>query len=244
MIKEKLTLSVRWISLARFLGLWGSFDPLIAMKSSSFSLFVNAITNFGHTTAPPVLMSCAVSDDPEPPPPTAACWWLSLLWLLLLGLLLWWWVLLVDVPFFSPVSGEARPLIPLLFPFITIVLSEFLQIGINKKAHNMHRKPFEKLLLLQTVHHYLKIKKILTARKVTHVKRGKKQRFWWRGRKLLEYPCGDWCCVGKWGSCWERMWFWFWVSYILEKKKRKGLDIMRGVCVCVHIIRGNQKKCA
>lgn len=73
---------VRWIILARFLGLWGSFDPLIAMKSSSFSLFVKAITNFGGQTG----SACGgggarASPLPEDDPPflvsevAADLWW-------------------------------------------------------------------------------------------------------------------------------------------------------------------------
>ena len=69
-----LTLTVRWIILARFLGLCGNLEPLMTKKSSSFSLFVKAIANFGgHTWGkpasplppdedPPFLLSCAVSD--------------------------------------------------------------------------------------------------------------------------------------------------------------------------------------
>lgn len=64
------------MNFALFLGLWGSLDPLMAMKSSSFSLLVKAITNLGgHTIGgaaaasplpdeePPFLLSCAVSED-------------------------------------------------------------------------------------------------------------------------------------------------------------------------------------
>jgi len=40
-------LTVLWMTLALFLGLWGSLDPLKARKSSSFSLFDRAIANFG-----------------------------------------------------------------------------------------------------------------------------------------------------------------------------------------------------
>jgi len=64
-------LRVRWMNLARFLGLWGSLEPLIAMKSSSFSLLVKAMTNFGgHTTLPaPATPASPLPPDDEPPPP-------------------------------------------------------------------------------------------------------------------------------------------------------------------------------
>ena len=47
LICEGHTLTVLWMTLALFLGLWGSLDPLKARKSSSFSLFDRAIANFG-----------------------------------------------------------------------------------------------------------------------------------------------------------------------------------------------------
>lgn len=73
---------VRWIIFARFLGLWGSFDPLIAMKSSSFSLFVKAITNFGGQTGS-ACGGTVGSPLPEDDPPffvsevAADLWWWS-----------------------------------------------------------------------------------------------------------------------------------------------------------------------
>ena len=117
--EKGLTLRVRWMNLALFLGLWGSFEPWMARKSSSFSLLVKAITNLGGQTGgaaasplpdgdPPFLLSCAGSDE-------AADLLLSL------------WVPLLSC---APLSGEAIPLTltpPLLCPpLMALELSEFL----------------------------------------------------------------------------------------------------------------------
>lgn len=125
--EKGLTLRVRWMNLALFLGLWGSFEPLMARKSSSFSLLVKAITNLGGHTGgaaasplpdgdPPFLLSCAVSDE-------AADLLLSL------------WVPLLSC---APLSGEAIPLtLPLLWPpLIALEVSEFLSKMNDKKIKN------------------------------------------------------------------------------------------------------------
>lgn len=49
-LKKILTSKLFWRNLALFLGLWGSLQPFIAMKSSSFSLLDNEIKSFGHTS--------------------------------------------------------------------------------------------------------------------------------------------------------------------------------------------------
>lgn len=133
-------LTVRWIILARFLGLWGNLEPLIAKKSSSFSLFVKAIANFGgHTwgTAasplppdeePPFLLSCAVSDVAADLLLFSLWWWW---WLLLLEWWWWWWWwrLLLPLLSWATLSGDAIPLTPPLpCPLIGPAVSEFLRM--------------------------------------------------------------------------------------------------------------------
>ena len=98
---------VRWIILGRFLGLRGGLHPLIAMKSSSFSLFVKAITNSGSHT------------PPSPPPDDDPSFSLSDS----LPRLLWWLPWLHAALF----SGELIDLPPpLVFPLIASGISEFL----------------------------------------------------------------------------------------------------------------------
>lgn len=136
------------MNLARFLGRWGSLDPLMAMKSSSFSLLVSAITNLGGQTAgiaslpeedPPFLLSWAVSDETDPPAPPWWWWWwwlLSLLWLALV-----WLLLCAPPPLLScapPLSGEAKFLSPLLRSLIAIELSEFLKYAKKEKKQKPH----------------------------------------------------------------------------------------------------------
>jgi hypothetical protein len=114
----------------------------MAMKSSSFSLLVKAMTNFGgHTGSPasplpdddpPFLLSCAVSED-------AADLLFSLWW--------WWWLplLLVLVPLLScaPLSGEAIPLTPpLLCPLMALDVSEFLIRTTQHKIRTTYIVPY------------------------------------------------------------------------------------------------------
>lgn len=106
------------MNLALFLGLWGSLEPLMARKSSSFSLLVRPIMNFGGHTGgaasplpadgePPFLLSCAVSEEAAD-----------------LLLLLSWWDPLLSC---APLSGDAIPLtVPLVWPLIVPEVSEFL----------------------------------------------------------------------------------------------------------------------
>ena len=54
------------MNLALFLGLWGNLDPLKAKKSSSFSLLVRAITNFGGQTGGCASSPLPPEDDPPP----------------------------------------------------------------------------------------------------------------------------------------------------------------------------------
>jgi len=122
------------MNLALFLGLWGNLDPLKAKKSSSFSLLVKAITNFGGQTGG----GGGGGGSPLPPeddlPPfllseeaAGLLLWLWFTWLLLLWW--WWWWLLLLLSSCAPLSGEAILLKPppLLWPpLMTLEFSEFL----------------------------------------------------------------------------------------------------------------------
>lgn len=134
---RRLTLRVRWINLARFLGLWGSLEPLMAMKSSSFSLLVRAITNLGGQTGG----TASLPADEDPPPPFLLSWavsdeadLLSLLWWWLLAL---WWLPLLS----WSLAGEENPRTPLLCPFMALEFSEFLKT-FTQQTHRYHHIPY------------------------------------------------------------------------------------------------------